>query len=65
MKRDLQLIKRILLAIEEQYENTTLMDLKIEGYTMQQVANHAELLYGEGLISAYKAHYAGNNGHLL
>ena len=60
MKRDLQLIKRILLAIEQQYENTILMDLKIEGYTIQQVANHAELLYGEGLISAYKGHYAGN-----
>ena len=60
MKRDLQLIKKILLTIEEKYENTALMDLKIEGYTLQQVANHAELLYGEGLISLYKGHYAGN-----
>ncbi len=60
MRRDLQLIKKILLAIEEEYENTTLLDLCIEGYSMQQVANHAELLYGEGLLSLYKGHYAGN-----
>ena len=58
MKRDLQLIKRILLAIEEEYENTILMNLSIEGYSMQQVANHAELLYREGLLSKYKANYA-------
>ena len=58
MKRDLQLIKRILLAIEEEYENTILMNLSIEGYSMQQVANHAELLYREGLLSRYKANYA-------
>lgn len=60
MKRDLQLIKRILLAIEEEYENTILMNLSIEGYSMQQVANHAELLYREGLLSIYKANYAGD-----
>lgn len=60
MKRDLLLIKKILLAIEEKYENTALSDLRIEGYTLQQVANHAELLFGEGLVSFYKGHYAGN-----
>lgn len=60
MKRDLLLIKKILLAIEEKYENTALSDLRIEGYTLQQVANHAELLFGEGLVSFYKGYYAGN-----
>ncbi len=60
MKRDLHLIKKILLKIEEEYENTTLFGLKIEGYTTQQIANHIELLHGEGLISHYKAQYAGN-----
>ena len=60
MKRDLRLIKKILLKIEEEYENTTLFGLKIEGYTTQQIANHVELLYGEGLISYYKGQYGGN-----
>lgn len=60
MKRDLHLIKKILLKIEEEYENTTLFGLKIEGYTTQQIANHVELLYGEGLISYYKGQYGGN-----
>ena len=60
MKRELQLIKKILLKIEEEYENTTLFGLKIEGYTTQQIANHVELLYGEGLISYYKGQYGGN-----
>ena len=60
MKRDLILIKKILLKIEEEYENTTQFGLEIEGYTMKQIANHVELLYGEGLISLYKAHYADN-----
>lgn len=60
MKRDLHLIKKILLKIEEEYENTTLFGLKIEGYTTQQIANHVELLYGEGLISYYKGQYADN-----
>lgn len=60
MKRDLFLIKKILLQIEEEYINTTIFNLKIEGYTMQQVANHCELLYGEGLISQYKGHFASD-----
>lgn len=60
MKRDLNLIKKILLKIEEEYMNTILWDLKIEGYSIEQVANHCELLYGEGLISQYKGHFADN-----
>ncbi len=60
MKRDLVLIKKILLEIEDKYENTVLMNLPIEGYTLSQIANHCELLYGEGLISKYAPHYGSN-----
>lgn len=60
MKRDLQLIKKILLKIEEEYVNTTLTNLTIEGYTKEQVANHCELLYEEGLINKYSAKF-GND----
>lgn len=59
MKRNLKLIKLILLKIEEQYENKSIYNLKVDGYRIEQIANHCELLYGEGLISNYKAIYGG------
>lgn len=65
MKRDLQLIKKILLKIEEEYVNTTLTNLTIEGYTNEQVANHCELLYEEGLINKYSAKFGSNCLHLF
>ncbi len=57
MRRDLNLIKKILLAIEEKYVNSPLINLPIDGYSLQQVANHCELLHEEGLISKYKGYY--------
>lgn len=60
MKRDLQLIKKILLKIEEEYVNTTLINLTIDGYTSEQIANHCELLYEEGLINKYSAKFVDN-----
>lgn len=59
MKRNLKLIKLILLKIEEQYENIPIFNLKINGYNMQQIANHCELLFEERLISNYKGFYGG------
>ena len=65
MKRDLQLIKKILLKIEEEYVNTTLTNLTIEGYTKEQVANHCELLYEEGLINKYSAKFGNDYLYLF
>ena len=61
MKRDMDLVREILLEIEEQYISTVTYDLEIEGYDMATVAYHCKILHEAGLISAYKAQYAGDD----
>ena len=56
---------QILLKIEEEYVNTTLTNLTIEGYTKEQVANHCELLYEEGLINKYSAKFGNDYLYLF
>lgn len=58
MKRDMDLVREILLQIEKQYISTTIYDLEIQGYDMPTVAYHCKILYDAGLISDYKAQYA-------
>ena len=60
MKRDMDLVREILLEIEEQYISTAIYDLQIKGYDMATVAYHCKILYEAGLISDYKAQYADN-----
>ena len=60
MKRDMDLIREILLEIENQYVSTAIYNLKIEGYSIETIAYHCKLLYEAGLISDYKAQYADN-----
>lgn len=60
MKRDMDLVREILLKIEKQYISTAIYDLEIEGYDMATVAYHCKILHEAGLISAYKAQYANN-----
>lgn len=60
MKRDMDLCRKILFAIEEQYENTSIVDLEIPGYTMNQVAYHCKILKDGGLVSQYSAQYDGD-----
>ena len=38
MKRDMELCRKILFAIEEEYEDVAIYNLSIDGYTMKQVA---------------------------
>jgi hypothetical protein len=54
MKRDMELIRKILLAIEEQYVNQTIFNLKIEGYDFNTVAYHCKLMNDAGLITHYE-----------
>lgn len=60
MKRDMDLCRKILFAIEEQYVDTVLYGLEVEGYSMQQVAYHCKILHDAGLISNYKGYFASN-----
>ncbi len=60
MKRDLDLQRKILLRIEEAKPFETLWDLPIEGYDMQTVAYHCQMLYDAGLIKEYNGITADN-----
>lgn len=62
MKRDMELCRKILFAIEDEYVDTTIYDLKIVGYSMEQVAYHCKILHDANLISDYGAQYA--DGHI-
>ena len=61
MRRDMDLVREILLEIEKQYVSTAIYNLKIEGYDTETIAYHCKILYEAGLISDYKAQYADNS----
>ena len=63
MLRDMELCRKILLVIEEQYVDTAIFNLKVEGYSMKKIAYHCKLLYDAKLISDYKPMYGDD--HLL
>lgn len=60
MKRDMDLVREILLKIEKQHVSTVIYNLKIEGCSPETVAYHCKILHEAGLISAYKAQYASD-----
>lgn len=60
MRRDMDLVRDILLEVEKQYVSTAIYNLKIEGYDTETIAYHCKILYEAGLISDYKAQYADN-----
>ena len=60
MKRDMDLVRLILLKIEEDYVSTALYDLKIDGYDKETIAYHCKILHEAGFISDYKSLYAGH-----
>lgn len=53
MKRDMDLVRKILFVIEDSPPKKTLHNLAIEGYDKQIVAAHCEMLYQAGLIKEY------------
>lgn len=61
MKRDMDLIRLILLKIEEEYQSEPLYDLEIENYDMETIAYHCQLLYDQGLISDYKPFFGDDS----
>lgn len=60
MKRDMELIRKILFKIEDTVDNVAEYNLEIEGYTLDQVAYHCSILHEGGYIHAYKGNYAGD-----
>ena len=60
MKRDMELIRKILFAIEEQYVDVDIYNLHIDGYDFKAIAYHCSILNDAGLISDYDDRYGGN-----
>ena len=60
MKRDMELCRKILFAIEEMYVDVSIINLSIKGYSVEEVAYHCKLMYEAGLIESYKPKYGGN-----
>lgn len=60
MKRDMDLVRLILLKIEEEYVSTAILDLKVDNYDTETVAFHCQLLNEAGYIKSYKPIYGGN-----
>lgn len=60
MQRDMDLIRLILLEIEEKYQNSTIVGLKVDGYEMDNIVNHCKMLYEKNLIESLNVDYADN-----
>ena len=60
MKRNMDLIRLVLLRIETKENSTALYapDLQIDGYTNEEIAYSCKLLYEAGYVSDYKPFYA-------
>ena len=43
MKRDMDLVRLILLAIEDKYSSTAIYDLAVDGYDTETVAYHCKI----------------------
>lgn len=60
MKRDMDLCRLILFKIEDEYKSTALSNLQIDGYDIEIIAYHCDLLFEAGLIKSYKPTYASD-----
>lgn len=60
MKRDMDLVRKILLKIEESPEYSFISPFNIEGYNEDQISYHIELLDEAGLIKAKELSTMGN-----
>ena len=52
MKRDMELIRKILVAVEDHPEPDGSVPLRFDGYSDQEVSYHVKLLSDQGLIEA-------------
>lgn len=60
MKRDMDLVRLIMLKIEEDYVSTALYNIEIDGYDKETIAYHCKILHEAGFVSDYGSHYADN-----
>jgi DNA-binding transcriptional ArsR family regulator len=52
MKRDMELIRKILVVLEDSQQTQGVIPLEFEGYTDDQVSYHVKILAEQGIIEA-------------
>lgn len=57
MKRDMELVRKILFKIEKTVGNVAEYDLSMEGYSMEQIVYHCVVLEEGGYIYNYVGDY--------
>ena len=50
MKRDLDLVRKLLLDLEEKSDNEFANDIEVDGYSEEEVRYHLVLMYEAGLL---------------
>lgn len=60
VQRDMELIRKIMLTIEEQYVDVVLYNIEIKGYDLKTIAYHCDILHQAGLVSVYGGDYGSN-----
>jgi hypothetical protein len=62
MKRDMDLVRAILLELEKHPAGFAPPKITIEGYTDDQIAYHAHIMWQEGLVNAIDMKHLGSKG---
>ncbi len=67
MKRDMELVRKLLLHIEEEhvYDTIASSDITIEGYSESQIGYHLHIMAAGGLIDAKEAPAFGDDMYYL
>ncbi len=58
MKRDMDLVRQILLKIESEYRTRPLNNITVNGYDKETIAYHCRIMNEAGLVSGYKASHS-------
>lgn len=62
MRRDLDLIRKILICLSEYEHGNFSSELTIDGFTDEQIGYHCFILKNAGLIRAFETTTSGSNG---
>lgn len=62
MKRDMELIRKLVLALDDAPTGYAPRKLNIEGYTPDQISYHAFLLLDAGLAEGSRVQHMGSSG---
>ena len=61
MKRDMDLVRAILLEVEKHSDGFAPCELEIDGYTPEQIAYHAYIMGEAGLVHAIDTTHTGSS----